>query len=153
MRVVLEKPVVPAYVKPLVLKGRRTAKIAYLDFPTPVTWDGTKAGNINPTVRALYRGQTLYKLIGLGRRQAPEDLQRRRWPARATRSSSSPATATTWTISSKTIVGKKRWIVASLKDGAAMSPDEGPYRYVGSFIKPFYGKPSVFKLVEIKLIF
>ena len=58
-----------------------------------------------------------------------------------------------WTISSKTIVGKKDWLVASLKDGKAMTADEGPYRYVGSFIKPFYGKPSVYKLVEIKLIF
>ena len=30
---------------------------------------------------------------------------------------------------------------------------EAPYRFVGNFIQPFYGRPSVFQLLEIKLIF
>ena len=152
LRVVLGKPVVPAYLKPLVLKGRGTAKISFLDFPTGVTWDGTKAGNINPDLRALYRGQTLYKLIGLVDDGHPKTfntkLARKGYGIEFIGSD-----GYTWTISSRTIVGKTDWIVASLKNGAVMSASEGPYRYVGSFIKPFYGKPSVFKLVEIKLIF
>ena len=151
-RVVLEKPVVPGYLKPLVLKGRRTVKVAFLDFPTPATWDGTKAGNINPTLRAVYRGQTLCKLIGMVDDKHPKTfnakLARKGYKIEFVASD-----GYVWTISSKTIVGKKDWLVASLKDGKAMTADEGPYRYVGSFIKPFYGKPSVYKLVEIKLIF
>jgi hypothetical protein len=152
VRVVLERPVVPSYLLSLVLKGRRTAKISYLNFPTPVTWDGTKAGNINPTLRALYRGQSLYKLIGLVDDGNPKSFN----TALARKGYKIALIASdgyTWTISSKTIVGQKRWIVASLRNGVAMSADEGPYRYVGSFIKPFYGKPSVFKLVKIKLVF
>jgi hypothetical protein len=152
MRVVLEKPVIPSYVTSLVLKGRRTAKIGYLNFPTPVTWDGTKAGNVNPTVRALYRGQSLYKLVGLVDDKNPRTfntkLARKGYKIKLIASD-----GYTWTLSSRSIIGKKGWIVASLKDGKTMSVDEGPYRYVGSFIKPFYGKPSVAKLVTIKLIF
>jgi len=152
VRVTLEKPVIPSYIKPLVLSGRRTARIAYLDFPTPVTWDGTKAGNINPTLRAVYRGQSLYKLVGLVDDSHPKSfntvLARKGYKIEFIGSD-----GYTWTISSKTIVGRKRWIVASLKNGAVMASDEGPYRYVGSFVKPFYGKPSVFKLVKIRLIF
>ncbi len=152
VRVTLEKPVVPSYVKPLVLKGRRTAKIAYLNFPTPVVWDGTKAGNINQTLRARYRGQSISKLVGLVDDKHPgtfnKALARRGYTIKLIASD-----GYTWTISSKTIVGKKGWIVASLKDGKTMDSTEGPYRFVGSFIKPFYGKESVSKLVEIKLIF
>ena len=48
VRVVLHKPVVPSYLTPLVLKGRRTAKIAYLDFPTTSTWDGPRSSTCCP---------------------------------------------------------------------------------------------------------
>jgi hypothetical protein len=152
LRVVLEKPVVPSYVTPLVLKGRRTARIGYLSFPTPVTWNGNKAGNINPTLRAVYRGQTLYKLVGLVDDKHPKTFNVA-LAHKGYKVEFIGRDGYTWTISSKTIIGKKRWIVASLKDGAVMSSDEGPYRNVGSFIKPFYGKPSVSELIKIKLIF
>ena len=152
LRVVIHQPPVPSYIKPLVLKGRRTVRIPYLAFPTPVTWDGRKAGNINPQLRALYRGQTLYKLIGLVDDRDPKTfnvaLARKGYTIEFIGSDGYK-----WTISSKTIIGQTHWIVASLKDGATMSSCEGPYRYVGSFIKPFYGKPSVYKLIEIKLSF
>ena len=156
MRVVLEKPVVPSYLTPLVLKGRRTVKIAYLNFPTPVTWDGTKAGNINPELRALYRGQTISKLVGLVDDNNPKSfnvkLARKGYTIELI-----GRDGYTWTISSKTIIGQKHWIVASLKNGAALPHTaddiEAPYRFVGSFIKPFYGKESVKELIEIKLIF
>jgi hypothetical protein len=152
LRVVIHRPAVPSYLVPLTLVGRRTVKIPYLEFPTPVTWDGRKAGDINPQLRALYRGQTLFKLIGLVDDRNPKTfnvaLARKGYTIEFIGSD-----GYTWTISSKTIVGQTHWIVASLKDGATMSSAEGPYRFVGSFIKPFYGKQSVFKLVKIKLIF
>jgi hypothetical protein len=152
VRIVLQSPVLPSYLTPLVLKGRRTVRIPYLDFPTSVSWDGTKAGNINPELHAVYRGQSLYKLVGLVDDSNPSTfnvkLARRGYTIELIASD-----GYTWTLNSKTIIGKKNWIVASLKDGKAMTADEGPYRYVGSFIKPFYGKPSVYRLVEIKLIF
>ncbi len=152
LRVVIHRPPVPSYVVPLTLVGRRTVKIPYLAFPTSVTWDGRKAGNINPQLRALYRGQALDKLIGLVDDKDPKTfnatLARKGYKIEFIASDGYK-----WTISSKTVVGRTHWIVASLKDGATMASGEGPYRYVGSFIKPFYGKPSVYKLIKIKLIF
>ena len=38
----------------LVLKGKLKRTIAWEKLPTSVTWDGTKAGNINPGLRAKY---------------------------------------------------------------------------------------------------
>ena len=32
-------------------------------FPTTAIWDGTKAGNINPSLKYVYKGQSLYKLL------------------------------------------------------------------------------------------
>ena len=37
----------------LVLRGKITKRIAWNKLPTKVAWDGTKAGNINPTLRAV----------------------------------------------------------------------------------------------------
>ena len=33
--------------------------------PATVAWHGEKAGNINPSLRYVYKGQTLSKLVGL----------------------------------------------------------------------------------------
>ena len=56
-------------------------------------------------------------------------------------------------MSSKTIIGKKTWIVARLKNGKALPEGEGPYRDVGSFIRHFYGRQSVKLLTRIQLVF
>ena len=117
-----------------------------------MVWDGTKAGDINPTLKAVYRGQSLYKLVGLVDDKFPSTFNK----ARALKGYKIQFIARDGykvTISSKTIVGKKGWIVACLKGGAMLSTDEGPYRYVGSFIKPFFGKLSASQVVTIKLIF
>ncbi len=159
LRVVIRRPAVPSYLTPLVLQGRRTARIPYLDFPTPLTWDGRKAGDINKQLRHLYRGQTLYKLIGLVDDRDPKTfnvaLARRGYTIQFI-----GGDGYTWTISSKTIIGKTHWIVASLEDGLPLAwfgsgsvYSEAPFRYVGSFIRPWYGKPSVRRLIKIKLIF
>ncbi len=57
------------------------------------------------------------------------------------------------TVSSKRIIGQTRWIIARLKNGQPLPEGEGPYRFVGSFIKPFNGKLSAYRIVEIQLIF
>ncbi len=117
-----------------------------------VTWDGTQAGNINPTLRAKYRGETLYKLVGLVDDKDPATfnvaLAKKGYKIKLF-----GLDGYTWTIKSKPIIGKKKWIVAKLKNGKHLPKGERPFRYVGSFIKPFNGKASVYKLYKIKLIF
>jgi hypothetical protein len=152
LRVELGKPVYPDYKTSLTLRGRLIRSIPYANFPNGVRWDGTKAGDINPTLKAVYRGQSLYKLVGLVDDKYPKTFNK----ARALKGYKIQFIARDGykvTISSKTIVGKSGWIVACLKDGMMLSADEGPYRYVGSFIKPFFGKLSASQVVTIKLIF
>ena len=159
VRVVVHKPAVPSYLTPLVLKGRRTAKVAYLNFPTTSTWDGRNIVNLLPEEQALYRGAPLYTLIGL-----VDDGNPRSFNVKLARKGYKieliGRDGYTWTIQSATIIGKKHWIVASIKNEKALpyvsgdsQATEAPYRFVGSFIHPFYSKPSVKQLIEIKLIF
>jgi hypothetical protein len=135
----------------LVLKGKKTVRIAWGKLPVSVSWDGTKAGNINPGLRAVYKGQTLYKLIGLvdgGGSGFDAVLAKKGYTIKLICSDGYKAT-----LSSKRIVGKAKWIIARLKNGQALPDGEGPYRFVGSFIKPFNGKLSARMIVQIKLIF
>ena len=136
----------------LLLVGKLKKRIPWRDISTNVVWNGNKAGNINPDLRAVYRGETIYKLIGLVDDKKPGSfdvaLAKKGYTIRFMGSDGYH-----WDITSQSIIGRKGWIVAKLKNGKALPTGEGPYRDVGSFIKPFYGKPSVFNLVEIKLIF
>jgi len=157
LRIELGKPVYPDYTTKLTLKGKLTRTIAYAKFPSGVAWDGTKAGDINPTLKAVYRGQSLYKLVGLVDDRDPKTFNKalalKGYKIKFVCRDGYNAPP----ISSRTIIGKKRWIVACLKDGAMLSSAgadaEGPYRYVGSFIKPFFGKLSAKQVIAIKLIF
>ena len=47
----------------LTLQGRRTVVMPIDKFPDTVIWDGTKAGDINPSLKYVYKGQSLYKLL------------------------------------------------------------------------------------------
>ena len=49
----------------LTLQGKSTKVLPIDKFPTAAAWDGTKAGNINPSLRYVYKGQPLSKLVGL----------------------------------------------------------------------------------------
>jgi hypothetical protein len=152
LRITLDKPVYPAYKTSLTLRGKLIRTIPYAKFPNGVRWDGTKAGDINPTLKGVYRGQSLYKLVGMVDDRYPKTFNK----ALALKGYKIQFIARDGykvTISSKTIVGRSGWIVACLKDGKMLSADEGPYRYVGSFIKPFFGKLSAAQVVTIKLIF
>ena len=134
----------------LTLKGKLTKVLPISQVQANVTWDGTKAGNINPTLRAKYRGQTLYKLIGLVDDKDPSSfnvaLAKKGYKIKLF-----GLDGYTWTISSKPIIGKKKWIVAKLKNGKPLPTGETPFRFVGSFIKPFNGKASVYQLYKIRL--
>jgi hypothetical protein len=136
----------------LVLKGRLTKRIPWEKLPVSVTWDGTKAGAIPKELQAVYRGQTLFKLIGLVDDNKPGSfnvaLAKKGYTIRFLASD-----GYSWDMSSKIIIGKKGWIVARLKNGKPLPDGEGPYRDVGSFIKQFYGRQSVKLLTRIDLIF
>jgi len=136
----------------LTLKGKLTKVLPISQVRANVTWDGTKAGNINPTLRAKYRGETLYKLVGLVDDKDPATFN----VAKAKKGYQIKLfghDGYKWTISSKSIVGKTKWIVAKLKNGKPLPKGERPFRYVGSFIKPFNGKASVYQLYKMQLIF
>jgi hypothetical protein len=146
-RVVVPRSTPPA----LILKGRGTKKIAWRKLPVKVSWDGRRAGNINPSLRAVYRGQTLYKLIGFVDGGGPSfnvALARRGYKIQFRCKDGYRVS-----VSSKRIVGKKRWIIARLRNGQRLGPTEAPYRFVGSFIRPFNGKLSARMIVQIRLIF
>ena len=49
----------------LTLQGKKTKVLPIAKVPARAKWDGTKAGNINPTLRHVYKGQLLYKLVGM----------------------------------------------------------------------------------------
>jgi hypothetical protein len=136
----------------LVLVGKVTKRIHWNKLPVSVTWDGTKAGSIPTDLRAVYRGQTLYKLIGLVDDKKPGSfnvaLAKKGYTIRFIASDGFH-----WDFKSRSIIGKKNWIVARLKNGKPLPSAEGPYRDVGSFIHHFYGRPSVKLLVKIQLIF
>jgi hypothetical protein len=137
---------------PLVLKGKLKRSIPWTKLPTAVTWDGTEAGNINPGLRAKYRGQTLYKLVGMVDDKTPGSFN----VAKARKGYKIQFVCSDGykrTIKSQSIVGKKTYIIAKLKNGKPLPDGEGPYRYVGGFIKPFYGKDSARMIVEVRLLF
>lgn len=136
----------------LVLKGKLTKRIAWAQLPVSVKWDGTKAGAIPKDLQAVYAGQTLYKLVGLVDDHKPGSFN----VALAKKGYKVRLIATdgySWDMKSKTIIGKKGWIVARLKNGQPLPSGEGPYRDVGSFIRHFYGRQSVKLLARIELIF
>ncbi len=136
----------------LVLKGKLTKRIAWADLPVTVSWDGTKDSDIPKDLQAVYRGQTLYKLIGLVDDKKPGSfnvaLARKGYKIRLLATD-----GYSWDMDSKAIIGKKTWIVARLKNGKPLPDGEGPYRDVGSFIKHFYGRESVKMLTRIQLVF
>ena len=129
------------------LKGRRDQALLSVKFGAL----RDPAGNINPTLRYTYKGQSLYKLIGL-----VDDKKGGFNVARAKkgykirficRDGYKPE------ISSKRIIGKKKWIIAKRKAGKLLPGGEAPFRFVGSFIKPFNGKLSAYGIIRIRLIF
>jgi hypothetical protein len=136
----------------LVLVGRLTKDLPWRDLSVNVTWDGTKAGAIPSDLQAVYRGETLYKVIGLVDDNDPSSfnvaLAEKGYQIRFIAEDGYE-----WTMSSKAIVGQTGWIIARLKNGRPLPKGEGPYRDVGSFIHHFYGAPSVKMIKRIELLY
>lgn len=136
----------------LLLVGKLTRRVKWSKLSANVVWNGKKAGNIPKDLQAVYRGETLYRVIGLVDDKKPGSfnvaLAKKGYTIRFMGSD-----GYTWDFTSRSIIGKKKWIVAKLKNGKPLPAGEGPYRDVGSFIHHFYGRQSVKLLVEIKLIF
>ena len=141
----------------LTLQGRSTKVLSIAQVPATATWDGTKAGNINPTLRYVYKGRLLYKLVGM------VDDNKAGFNAALAKKG--------YTIqffcldgykpqlSSKVLFknGKLRTdlIVAKMKAGQLLPAGEAPFRLVGGppITQPFNNKLAAFKVTKIRLIF
>jgi hypothetical protein len=142
----------------LTLQGKLTKVLPIAKVPTTVIWDGTKAGNINPSLRYVYKGQSLYKLLGKVDDARPGSFNLAKAKKGYTiqficRDGYKP------TISSKLLLknGKPRvhWIIAKLKADALLEGGEAPFRFVGGppITQPFNNKLSAFGVVKIRLRF
>jgi hypothetical protein len=141
-----------AYTTTLTLVGKRTVTLKRSRVPAKVSWDGRDEGNINPTLRYVYKGQTLYRLVGKVDDGDPSTFNK----ARAEKGYKIRFICRDGykvSISSKRIVGKKRWIIAKIKAGKLLPDGEAPYRFVGSFVEPFDCHLSARQVYKIRLIF
>ena len=142
----------------LTLKGKLTKILPIAKFPAKVIWDGTKAGDINPSLKYVYKGQSLYRLLAKVDDNKPGSFNLAKAKKGYTiqfycRDGYKPK------ISSKSILkhGKPRvhWIVAKLKAGARLEGGEAPFRFVGGppITRPFNNKLSAYGVVKIRLRF
>jgi len=142
----------------LTLQGKLTKVLRIAKVPATVAWDGTKAGNINPSLRYVYKGQSLYKLLALVDDKTPGSFNLARAKKGYTiqficRDGYKPK------ISSKLILknGKPRvhWIIAKKKAGKLLEGREAPFRFVGGppITQPFNNKLSAYGVIKIRLRF
>ncbi|GEM_PF-1256795 len=142
----------------LTLQGKLKRVIKISKFPARVAWDGRKAGDINPSLRYVYKGQSLYKLLALVDDKRPRsfNLAKAKKGYRIQficRDGYKPK------IRSRLILknGKPRktWIVAKLKAGKRLEGKEAPFRFVGGppITQPFNNKLSAYGVIKIRLIF
>ena len=122
--------------------------------PATVAWYGNKAGNINPSLRYVYKGQTLYKLVGRVDDGDPGSfnvaLAKKGYQIQFfCRDGYKPKLPSKW------IIGKKTWIVAKKKAGKPLTGKEAPFRFVGGppITQPFNNKLSAYGVTKIRLIF
>jgi hypothetical protein len=141
----------------LTLKGKTTKVLPIGTFPATASWDGSKAGNINPSLRYVYKGQLLYKLVG-----QVDDAKSGFNVAKAKKGYDIKLFCLdgyTPSFSSRILFkkGKLRTdlVVAKLKSGQLLPEGEAPFRFVGGppVTQPFNNKLAAYKLVKIQLIF
>jgi hypothetical protein len=142
----------------LTLSGKLTKVIPIEKLPAIVIWDGTKAGDINPSLKYVYKGQSLYKLLGRVDDSKPGsfNIARAKKGYRITfvcRDGYRPH------ISSRLVLkdGKPRvhWIIAKIKADKLLEGDEAPFRFVGGppITQPFDNKLSAYGVIKIRLRF
>ena len=141
----------------LTLQGKTTKVLPIAQVPATATWYGNKAGNINQTLRYVYKGQLLYMLIGMVDDNAAgfnAALAKKGYAIQLC-----GLDGYKQAFSSKVLFrnGKLRTdlIVAKMKAGKLLPAGEGPFRFVGGppITQPFNCKLSAFKLFKIRLIF
>jgi hypothetical protein len=151
-------PTPPAGGWTLTLQGRLTKVLPIDKVSDAAVWDGTKAGDINPSLKYVYRGQSLYKLLGKVDDAKPGSfnlaLARKGYTIQfICRDGYKPK------LSSKSLLknGKPRvhWIVARIKAGQPLQGDEAPFRFVGGppITQPFNNKLAAFGVIKIRLRF
>jgi len=137
---------------PLLLQGTLTKQVPWADIETSGSYDGRKdSDNRHAELQALYRGEPLHELIGLVDDDDPSTFNL----AKAKVGYGIKLFATdhyTWTVDSRTIVGKDDWIIARLRDGKPLPDWEGPYRFVGPDFISFRAGQAIKLLVRIKLL-
>jgi hypothetical protein len=142
----------------LTLQGRLTKVLPIAKVPAKVIWDGTKAGDINSSLKYVYKGQSLYKLVGLVDDAKPGTFNLAK-AKKGYRIKFFCRDGYTPTLSSKLILknGKPRaqWIVAKIKAGHLLEDGEAPFRFVGGppITQPFNNKLSAFGVIKIRLMF
>jgi len=145
----------------LTLKGRITKVLPIRKVPATHSWDGTKAGNINSSLRYVYKGQLLYKLLGL-----VDDKKPGFNVAKAKRgytiklicldgykpTFSSKILFRKGKLRTDLIVAKKKIIAGVLQ---LLPASEAPFRFVGGppVTQPFNNKLSAYMITKIRLIF
>lgn len=141
----------------LTLQGKSKKVLPIAKVPATVKWDGRKAGNINAQLKYVYKGQSLYKLLGL-----VDDSKSGFNAAKAKRGYTIRFYCLDGykpTFSSKKLFkkGKLRTdlVVAKIKAGKLLPEDEAPFRFVGGppVTQPFDNKLSARLLTRIRLIF
>lgn len=137
---------------PLVLQGVLTRRVPWAAIATTSSYDGRKdPDNRHEELQALYTGEPLYELVGLVDDNDPSTFN----VAKARHGYGIKLFATdgyTWTVASRTIIGKSDWIIAKLRDGKPLPKWEGPYRFVGASFIGFRAGESVRLLVRIQLV-
>ena len=137
---------------PLLLQGTLTRRLPWAEIETTASYDGREdPDNRHDELQALYRGEPLFELIGLVDDDDPSTFN----AAKAKSGYAVKLFATdgyTWTVDSRTIVGKTDWIIAKLRDGKPLPKWEGPYRFVGADFIGFRAGQSVRQLVRILLV-
>ena len=142
----------------LTLQGKLTKVLPIAKVPARVIWDGTKAGDINPSLKHVYKGQSLYKLLAKVDDRRPGSFNLAKAKKGYTiqficRDGYKPK------ISSKLLLknGKPRvhWIIAKMKAGALLEGGEAPFRFVGGppITQPFNNKLSAYGVIKIRLRF
>ena len=137
---------------PLLLQGTLTRRVPWADIQTTAGYDGRKDhDNRFEELQAFYQGEPLYKLVGLVDDGDPGTFN----VAKARQGYAIKLFATdgyTWTVDSRTIIGRNDWIIAKLRDGKPLPKWEGPYRFVGASFIGFRAGESVRLLVRIQLV-
>ena len=140
----------------LTLQGKTTKVLPIDQVPATATWDGTKAGDINPSLKYVYKGQLLSKLLGLvddGKAGFNAAKARDGYKIRLYCLDGYKPTFSSKILFKK---GKLRTdlIIAKIKAGQPLPDGEAPFRFVGGppVTQPFNNKLAAYKIVKIRLI-